>query len=92
MLGVDAHRGLAEKEAAQFDGIILAVGCVTAQAVIDDPMVAGLLDEMLDHLRGQDHFLRPVNLFVDLDDSVHGQVENVIAIEEHAVDETADDR
>jgi hypothetical protein len=72
--------------------IILTMRGVTADAGIHNPVVAGLIDKVLDYLGGQDHLFLRLNRFVDRDHIILEQVDNVVSAKEHVIDDRTDDR
>ena len=89
--GIDAHGRLAEKETAQINGIILARHGIAADAKVHDPVIVGFLDEMLHHLRRQNHLVGPIERLVYGNHLILRQIDEIVPLEEQAISDSADD-
>jgi hypothetical protein len=82
---MDLSCGLAQKEAAQLDGILCALIAVAADTGVHDPVGAGLVDEMLHNLGGQYNLLRNFDRLVHGQYTVRRKIEQLVAAKEPAV-------
>jgi hypothetical protein len=90
--GIDPSGRLAQKEATQINGIVLAPHGIAADAEVHDPVKGSFLDEMLHHLRWQNHLTRIIERPIYRDHTILGQIDEIIPLEEQAVSDFANDR
>jgi hypothetical protein len=81
-LRVDLQHRLPQENTAVLQRVILAMVAAPADAEVHDPVIAGALDKMLDHPGGQNHVIRLLDRFVDLDGLVLWQVDNIIPLKQ----------
>ncbi|RLG53924.1 MAG: hypothetical protein DRN95_09105 [Candidatus Hydrothermarchaeota archaeon] len=86
--GIDALCRFSQKNATQLDGVILAVSRIAADAKVHDPVMGGIFDEIFYHLRGQDYFCGPADRLVYLNHFILGQIKDIVAFEEQALDDS----
>jgi hypothetical protein len=83
---VDLEHSFSQEDAAKVVRIVLAVISLAADAKVHDPVIAGLLDEVVDQGRGQDHTARLLDLLLD-DDPVFGEKDHIIPFENQFIDQ-----
>lgn len=87
---VDLQCRFSEEETAQLNRIVFAFGRASTDAPVHNPMMVRYLDEMLHNLRRQHYFAGVVDGLVHLDHLVFGEVDHVIALEQHVIHESSD--
>jgi hypothetical protein len=89
---IDAKRGLAEEKTSQVPRVGLAVLALAADAEIHDPVMRGLVDEVLHHSRGEHDAGRGLGCLVDGNHPVARQLHDVVALKKPLFQQRADDR
>lgn len=75
---VDFVHRLAKEEASVLARVIAAMIALPADAEIHDPMMAGIIDKVLDNPRWHDKFIGEIDVLIDKDRSVGWQVDQVV--------------
>jgi hypothetical protein len=88
--GVDIQYRFSQKEAAQFLGIIRAPIPLSANTEIHDPVVAGLIDEVLHQLGGDDGAFRGIDGGIDLNSLVFWKYIHLITTEDKMINQVPD--
>ena len=89
-LRVDLVDGLTHEEAAQVYGLVLAPVRLAAETLIHNPQVLRLIHEMRHDLRREDDVLTRRYGFVNTDNAVLGQVDDLIVTEKEMIHRSAD--